>query len=263
MVSKALLSQEYTDCLWQLASLLSESVIVSLIVDSFIQSSKTMFWYEWALQVFLLGLFCYLRALKPWTRKEDHLDPLLHDKPLRPLMISEKVILANVLFIVPLNVYVIDTFGSASKTLVSESGMSVVEKYFFGLLLSVCVNQVIKLVTCRPRPNAIALESLAQDGKKPEWFKCDPSLESRQSFFSGHALLGSFCSFFIVFLIQEVSQPKRSLAPSAVQFLLILLGMFPAMSQGVSYWHHWDDVIVGYGVGILAAAATYYGIAWW
>jgi hypothetical protein len=129
----------------------------------------------------------------------------------------------------------------------------------------------------------MALETVAMEGRKPDWFKYDASLESRQvgwclfiriqsnlssnrfikqSFFSAHALLGSFCSFFLVFLLQDVCHPKRSLAPSALQFFLILLGLFPAMSQGVSYWHHWDDVLVGYGVGIAGAAASFYNIDW-
>lgn len=215
-----------------------------------------MIWLEWVLMVFLFGLFCYLRSLHPWVKRGDcsPLDSMVHDKPLRPLIVSEKVMLLNFMLMIPSLVYFIGRWDTASKD------YSATTRYFFGLFFSLCVAQVVKLVTCRPRPNAIALETVAKEGVKPEWFMCDPNLESRQSFFSSHAMIGSFCSFFLVFLIQDVSYPKRNLPPSVLQLLLILLGLLPGMSQGISYWHHWHDVLVGYAVGIVAAAASYYGL---
>jgi len=202
----------------------------------------------------LVVLFCYLRAIKPWARvKDDYLDPKKYDKPLRPMLIREEVMLLTFILLTPCLIYSIEYLADWKTA-------SSLKKYYFGLFMSLNFVQIVKLATCRPRPNAIAMERLAKEGNSPVWFKCDPTLEMRQSFFSGHSMLGSYMSFFIVFLLQDIFYPKDTLGPSAVQFLLILIGMFPATSQGISYWHHWDDVLVGYGVGVAAATTFYYGI---
>lgn len=81
--------------------------------------------------------------------------------------------------------------------------------------------------------------------------------ESRFSFFSGHAMMGMYAATYLIIYIQE-KVVNKSLIVSLIQFGLILIGLFPGITQGRTYWHHWSDVAVGHVVGTVAAYLVFY-----
>jgi phosphatidate phosphatase len=80
--------------------------------------------------------------------------------------------------------------------------------------------------------------------------------ESRKSFFSGHALLPMYATTFIVIYIHE--NVSRSTLSFTVMTCLILKGIYPGLTQWKNYWHHWDDVVAGYILGIVTAYISYF-----
>ncbi len=38
-----------------------------------------------------------------------------------------------------------------------------------------------------------------------------------------------------------------------IQTIVVLIGSTPGYTQGITYWHHFDDIITGYSVGAIIA----------
>jgi membrane-associated phospholipid phosphatase len=38
-----------------------------------------------------------------------------------------------------------------------------------------------------------------------------------------------------------------------IETIVVLIGLIPGYTQGMTYWHHFDDIITGYSVGAITA----------
>lgn len=151
-------------------------------------------------------------------------------------------------------------------------------KLLFGWQLATIFVTFVKHTVGRPRPHFYAANRIKFDADDNQFYQDDrktisrsPELnlsksqlvqnsvkrESRFSFFSGHAMCGMFAAIYLIVYIHEKVTIKN-LTISLIQFGLLLIGMFPGITQGRTYWHHWSDVITGHVVGAIAAYVTFY-----
>lgn len=79
--------------------------------------------------------------------------------------------------------------------------------------------------------------------------------QARQSFFSGHASISMNAAIYLIIYLHV--HYERSLIKSLAQFAILLVGLYPGITQYNNYWHHWDDVVVGHLVGTACAALNY------
>lgn len=198
----------------------------------------------------LIALFLRLRKVKPWAPfYELEPDDRAHGKPIQELIVSEAVIcLTTMVLPIPLL--------QALCFLTDGVTQAEVKKYAFGLFLFFDAVLVLKLMVGRARPNAIAIEKRFNEGKKEISMKLDHLLESRQSFPSGHSFLAAFTSTFFVIVVSRLM--GAGIVSSTVQLTLLLLGAYPGICQGNTYWHHWSDVIAGHAIGTLGALYSYF-----
>lgn len=156
--------------------------------------------------------------------------------------------------------------------------------HLYGWLIAANICVYIKAVVGRLRPNFLAMNYIKWTKENySDWdmFSVnhpipDPKgeiskvlqMESRKSFFSGHACLGSYAGTSIILYLQEHFATKyfdtsphsdsNTLIIPTIQTIVAMIGLFPGITQGRSYWHHWDDVIFGYFVGISVAFTTFF-----
>lgn len=205
---------------------------------------------DWLVFAVLVALFFQLRRMKPHVPYPGlDIDPKVHGKPIMKLIVSESwICLTTILFPIILL--------GLLQTLVTSADASLLKKYLFGLVLSFDAVLILKLIVCRPRPNAIAIEAQNKDKKQDISMKMDLTLESRQSFPSAHSYLAAFASTYFVLVSASMMQP--GVVRSTIQIFLFLLGSYPGICQGNTYWHHWSDVIAGQAIGSSAALYSYF-----
>lgn len=205
---------------------------------------------DWLLFVGLVLLFFKLRKLKPWIPYPGiEIDSTAHAKPIKELIISETWICLTTIPLPIILLLLLQTFAITSDSLI-------VKKFVFGLVLFFDAVLILKLMVCRPRPNAIAIEANFKQHKQEISMKMDMILESRQSFPSAHAYLAAFASTF--FIIVSLLVMEQGVVASTVQLTLFLLGTYPGICQANTHWHHWSDVIAGHVIGSIAAVYSYF-----
>jgi len=142
-------------------------------------------------------------------------------------------------------------------------------KYLFGWLVNCNINVFVKMFVGRPRPNFLAMNRwrgtpVACNGFSDEKSLPEPktelekllSSESGKSFFSAHAVLGTYAgSFIAIYLWSEFARTPLTLVACLVA---ILAGMYPGLTQWKNYWHHWDDVAFGYLIAFTTSYMCYF-----
>ncbi|BAO49386.1 phosphatidic acid phosphatase type 2 [Alphaentomopoxvirus acuprea] len=80
----------------------------------------------------------------------------------------------------------------------------------------------------------------------------DYTKEARLSFPSKHS---SFIAYTMIFTVLYLHNNinKYIITKSLVQFILIIFMIIIGVSRVVDYWHHWEDVLCGYIIGIIGA----------
>ena len=137
----------------------------------------------------------------------------------------------------------------------------------YGWSLNGLVCYLVKSLVGRLRPNFIVTTTdeiktgldiykaiLARNPLYKKLFQ----LESRKSFYSGHASSGSYSGTFIVLFLHSLTGGKADLILSTVKVLVFIAGLYPGITQGVCFFHHWTDVITGHLAGIILASYAFY-----
>lgn len=78
--------------------------------------------------------------------------------------------------------------------------------------------------------------------------------EARLSFPSGHSSFSAYTMVFAVIYLQACMCCKvnRLLKPF-IQFLLLMMTWYTALSRIADYKHHWSDVLIGFLLGVIVA----------
>lgn len=76
--------------------------------------------------------------------------------------------------------------------------------------------------------------------------------DASMSFFSGHALVGAYAAFFLVFYFQ-IRMKKHNFIRSFIQIILVFIAYFIGISRVFDQRHWPTDVAVGGILGILFA----------
>ncbi|KAG8183163.1 hypothetical protein JTE90_029519 [Oedothorax gibbosus] len=78
--------------------------------------------------------------------------------------------------------------------------------------------------------------------------------EARLSFPSGHSSFSAYTMVYAVIYLQACMQCKTNrLLKPFMQFLILMMTWFTALSRISDYKHHWSDVLVGFLQGVLVA----------
>ena len=157
--------------------------------------------------------------------------------------------------------------GSKARTK-GTVGPSLWSRFLLSVIVNIALMMFFKLSVGRLRPHFLSAcqpnvdltvdrfyssseYSCRQASAKILW-------NSRQSFYSGHASLALGAGVFLVLMIQD--HVPRSLIRSAVQICLLLIGLFPGVTQIQCNWHHESDVLAGYLMGTLVSVGCYFAV---
>lgn len=191
-------------------------------------------------------------------------DPSIAKPLILPLTISFRQIIYSSSLGVAFILYAIESFRTNDWT-----RGRIVKTHLYGWLIATNICVYVKAVVGRLRPNFLAMNNIQLTQENyPDYDKFsldhpipDPKgkiakvleMESRKSFFSGHACLGSYAATSVILYLQEnFANPQSTdnlLILPTLQTMIAMIGLFPGITQGRTYWHHWDDVICGYFVG--------------
>ncbi|XP_014095866.1 putative phosphatidate phosphatase [Bactrocera oleae] len=148
--------------------------------------------------------------------------------------------------------------------------------YFtFGGLLTLAATEVGKFTIGRLRPHFISVcqpqlsdgsncESPQNRHRYIENYTCVSSgytlgdvWEARLSFPSGHSSLSFFALTYIAIYLQyKITWRGSKLTRHFLQFTLVMLAWFTALSRIMDNWHHWSDVLCGSVLGFAMALIT-------
>uniref|UniRef100_W8BAN9 Putative phosphatidate phosphatase n=1 Tax=Ceratitis capitata TaxID=7213 RepID=W8BAN9_CERCA len=146
------------------------------------------------------------------------------------------------------------TFGGLLTFEATEVG-----KFTIGRLrphfISVCQPQLLDGSTCdSPQNQYRYVEKYICLGNG---FTLDDVQQSRLSFPSGHSSLSFFALVYMaIYLHYKVTWRGSQLTRHFLQFALVMLAWFTALSRVMDYWHHWSDVLFGGLLGVLMALIT-------
>lgn len=180
--------------------------------------------------------------------------------PFRPLTVS----LTSILCISVVGPFLMITF--VEKFLHQRSPWNHIRKYAYTILSSILVNLYVKFTVGRLRPHFIDVCRPPSDLMKKDHFvidyPCDPTVNpryesnARQSFYSGHAAFAICAAVYLILYSQE--RLSRSIKSSCLQLIILMIGVYPGITQVNNYWHHWSDVLFGYFAGALFAYLGYF-----
>lgn len=148
--------------------------------------------------------------------------------------------------------------------------------YFcFGLLLTFDATEVGKYTIGRLRPHFLAVcqpqltdGSLCSDLSNlhryvenyecaGEGFSVEDVRQARLSFPSGHSSLVFYAMVYVaIYLQRKLTWRGSKLSRHFVQFVLIMLAWYTALSRVMDNWHHWSDVLSGSLLGVAGALIT-------
>ena len=207
--------------------------------------------YYWAMILIRHG-----QPVKIWYDKND---PSIR-KPFVAPVFSMSLLMWGSLFapmLLVLLVYLLDS---------ERVDPRIVIRLYFGWSLNGAICFVIKGFVGRLRPNFMVMNSeeietgreayKAIIKKKPS-YETSSILESRKSFYSAHATAGSYSGTFAVLFLHSLS-PKSNLIVSLVKIFVFILGLYPGITQGTAFFHHWTDILAGHLVGIFFAFFAFY-----
>ncbi|XP_064544922.1 putative phosphatidate phosphatase [Drosophila montana] len=148
--------------------------------------------------------------------------------------------------------------------------------YFgFGILLTFDATEVGKYTIGRLRPHFIAVcQPQLNDGtlctdpvnlhRYVENYECAGEgytiadvRQARLSFPSGHSSIAFYALLYVALYLQrKVTWRSSNFARHFLQFVLIMLAWYTALSRVMDSWHHWSDVLVGSLIGVTVALIT-------
>ncbi|XP_067644883.1 putative phosphatidate phosphatase isoform X3 [Eurosta solidaginis] len=147
--------------------------------------------------------------------------------------------------------------------------------YLFGALLTFNATELGKFTIGRLRPHFISVcQPQLADGstcdapqnlyRYVEDYSCagvgytrDDVRQARLSFPSGHSSLSFYAMIFLIIYLQYKFTWRGSrFSRYFLQFSLLMLAWFTALSRVIDNWHHWSDVLCGSLLGILGAVIT-------
>lgn len=215
-------------------------------------------------QLVLLSFAAFLIKIyffsEPFVRGFICADPSL-GKPLNPLTVSMMTIIIMSTLVPCLLIIVTETNGERLPT-------PRLKLFAFSSLVNLSLTLYAKFVVGRLRPHFMAVCRPQVHGgpcTPGTWvpgdaYGCENSNlrqtnQARQSFFSGHASISMNAAVYVILYVQLNYSP--CLLRSWVQFVVLLAGLYPGVTQVNNYWHHWDDVAVGYAVGAGCAVLNY------
>lgn len=219
--------------------------------------------------VLMLGLYaiCYtlayhVHSFRQGFRPSDH-------SISKPLLLPLTVTFRQIIYSSSLGVAFL-LYSLESLRTNDWSRGKVFKNHLYGWLIATNICVFTKAVVGRLRPNFLAMNNMQLNRENyPDFEKFslehpipEPKgtiakvleMESRKSFFSGHACLGSYAATSVILYLQQNLAPFRhsncaDLVIPTLQTVIAMIGLFPGITQGRSYWHHWGDVICGYLVG--------------
>lgn len=139
-------------------------------------------------------------------------------------------------------------------------------RFIYGWCLNSFVCYFFKSIVGRLRPNFMAINTeeiatgrelyMAILARNPDYKKFF-ILESRKSFYSGHAAASTFAGTFTVLFLHSLA-PRADLLLSTVKVLIFIFSLYPGITQGICFFHHWTDVIAGHLFGAIFASFAFY-----
>ncbi|XP_017042243.1 putative phosphatidate phosphatase [Drosophila ficusphila] len=147
--------------------------------------------------------------------------------------------------------------------------------FLFGMLLTFDATEVGKYTIGRLRPHFLAVcqpqltdGSLCSDAANlhryvedyecaGEGFTLEDVRQARLSFPSGHSSLAFYAMVYVALYLQRKLTWRGSrLSRHFLQFALVMVAWYTALSRVMDHWHHWSDVLSGSLLGVAGALIT-------
>ncbi|XP_053954196.1 putative phosphatidate phosphatase [Anastrepha ludens] len=147
--------------------------------------------------------------------------------------------------------------------------------FTFGALLTFDATELGKFTIGRLRPHFISVcQPQLADGSSCDapqnlhryienyvcvgnGYTADDVRQSRLSFPSGHSSLLFFTmTYLTIYLQYKLTWNGSKFARNFLQFALLMLAWFTALSRIMDNWHHWSDVLSGSLLGVAGAVLT-------
>lgn len=227
------------------------------------EDTSLMLWIDVITCITMYGIAHYLNSYGQAIRMCFRFsDPSIH-KPFLPLIIPFLVIVIGSFVGVGLLLWI------TNETFATTTTEKLLLKYLFGWLCVINSCMITKSFVGKLRPNFLSMnKTKVEQGSRDESLK-DHSFpegktslqktlqrESRKSFFSGHAALGTFYGVFLAIYLQNAFH--NSLLRFVLQVAVILVGLVPGITQHRIYWHDAVDVSSGHLVGATCAALSHF-----
>ncbi|XP_016926586.2 putative phosphatidate phosphatase [Drosophila suzukii] len=230
--------------------------------------------YEFAVDPVRRGFFC----------DDESISYPFHDNTVTPVMLGLIVgLLPAVVFVVVEYVShlragdisaTVELLGWRVSTWYVELARQ--STYFcFGLLLTFDATEVGKYTIGRLRPHFLAVcqpqlsdGSLCSDPVNlhryvenyecvGEGFTVEDVRQGRLSFPSGHSSLAFYAMVYVALYLQrKITWRGSKLSRHFVQFALVMVAWYTALSRVMDHWHHWSDVLSGSLLGVAGALIT-------
>ncbi|XP_028832343.1 phospholipid phosphatase 3-like isoform X2 [Denticeps clupeoides] len=225
--------------------------------------------------LFLAGLpFLIIEsgAVRPYKRGFHCQDESIRYRSKNGDTISDVVLSLAGIFIVILSIVVGESYRihylhQGSKAFVRNPYISAIYKqvgvFTFGCAVSQSFTDLAKVSVGRLRPHFL-------DVCRPDFTTINCSLgyiteytcqgddgkvlESRKSFFSGHASFSMYTMLYLTFYLQSrlTWRGARLLRP-LIQFTVLMMSLYTGLSRVSDHKHHPTDVLAGFGQGALVA----------
>ncbi|XP_037718197.1 putative phosphatidate phosphatase [Drosophila subpulchrella] len=230
--------------------------------------------YEFAVDPVRRGFFC----------DDESISYPFHDNTVTPVMLGLIVaLLPAVVFVVVEYVShlragdisaTVELLGWRVSTWYVELARQ--STYFcFGLLLTFDATEVGKYTIGRLRPHFLAVcQPQLSDGSMcsdpvnqhryvenyecaGEGFTVEDVRQGRLSFPSGHSSLAFYAMVYVALYLQrKITWRGSKLSRHFVQFALVMVAWYTALSRVMDHWHHWSDVLSGSLLGVAGALIT-------